>query len=195
MIKIEPIGGDQMRSMAKGVSSTFATTNRNKRSLAIDLKSSAGLAVFRKLAATADVVMQVCSQLTTLGPPICRFGYFGVRWRGTGGAAATRMLSMRWRRFAAAFCRISAREPQKSSESGRRAATHFACCRRAGHYAERLGAVPRFRVRSWAVQSTATGGTHCAEGAARLLACTAGKVALIDFHASPATNERNVTQV
>ena len=36
----------------------FGTFNRNKRSLAIDLKSDEGRALLHRLAATADVVME-----------------------------------------------------------------------------------------------------------------------------------------
>jgi crotonobetainyl-CoA:carnitine CoA-transferase CaiB-like acyl-CoA transferase len=57
VIKVEePRRGDQSRSAAnKGV--TFYAMNRNKRSLAIDLKSEAGRAVFGRLVQTADVLL------------------------------------------------------------------------------------------------------------------------------------------
>lgn len=61
VIKVEPPGiGDVMRyvgSTLNGVSALYHNTNRGKRSLAIDLKSSAGSEVIRKLAATADVLV------------------------------------------------------------------------------------------------------------------------------------------
>jgi len=43
---------------ADGQSSNFIRLNRNKRSLALDLKDSQGKEIFRKLAATADVVVE-----------------------------------------------------------------------------------------------------------------------------------------
>jgi formyl-CoA transferase len=63
VIKIEPPEGEAMRSSFGSVASWgetpgFLSMNRNKRSIALDLKSEQGLAVFRKLVATADVVVQ-----------------------------------------------------------------------------------------------------------------------------------------
>jgi formyl-CoA transferase len=62
VIKVEhPDGGDQVRSSAPlidGESSAFMRLNRNKRSVALDLKSVAGREVFRKLVATADIVVE-----------------------------------------------------------------------------------------------------------------------------------------
>jgi crotonobetainyl-CoA:carnitine CoA-transferase CaiB-like acyl-CoA transferase len=62
VIKIEnPRGGDVVRGLGPfldGESSPFIRLNRNKRSLAVDLKADDGKAVFRKLAATADVVVE-----------------------------------------------------------------------------------------------------------------------------------------
>ena len=56
VIKIEsPTGGDQARQMKESYS--FVTFNRNKRSLAVDLKHPEGQAIFWKLVATADVVL------------------------------------------------------------------------------------------------------------------------------------------
>lgn len=61
VIKVEPIEGDLMRangmSRNRGMSSTFMNLNRNKRSLAVDLKSPEGLDVVKKLVATADVLV------------------------------------------------------------------------------------------------------------------------------------------
>jgi crotonobetainyl-CoA:carnitine CoA-transferase CaiB-like acyl-CoA transferase len=61
VIKIETPGGDLGRipSVApyNGQSALFLTFNRNKRSIAIDLKSDGGLKVFHDLVATADVVI------------------------------------------------------------------------------------------------------------------------------------------
>src|SRR5271167_2140807 len=57
VIKIESPSGDLMRHFAfgrSGMSASFLSCNRNKRSLAIDIKTNEGLAIIRKLAATAD---------------------------------------------------------------------------------------------------------------------------------------------
>ena len=64
VIKIEPPqGGDQTRGAMgfklKGADSLgFINMNRNKRSVALDLKSEAGRAAFHELAKTADVIVE-----------------------------------------------------------------------------------------------------------------------------------------
>jgi crotonobetainyl-CoA:carnitine CoA-transferase CaiB-like acyl-CoA transferase len=62
VVKIEnPDGGDQVRSTAPflgGESSSFIRLNRNKRSLALDLKASRGKEVFRRLIQRADVLVE-----------------------------------------------------------------------------------------------------------------------------------------
>ena len=61
VIKIEPPDGDLMRhfgALHKGMSSSFLSNNHGKRSLAVDLKAPAGLEIVRRLAATADVLLQ-----------------------------------------------------------------------------------------------------------------------------------------
>ena len=62
VIKVEnPDGGDQVRLSAPlidGEGSAFIRLNRNKRSLALDLKADEGKAIFRKLVAGADVVVE-----------------------------------------------------------------------------------------------------------------------------------------
>ncbi len=62
VVKVErPEGGDDMRAGAPhvgGESAPFMTVNRNKRSLTLDLKAPDGLAVARRLAARADVVVE-----------------------------------------------------------------------------------------------------------------------------------------
>ncbi len=61
VIKIEPPDGELMRRVGirhRGMSSSFLSCNRSKRSLAIDIKTPAGLAVVRKLVRTADVLVQ-----------------------------------------------------------------------------------------------------------------------------------------
>ena len=63
VIKIERPGrGDDTRRMGSRLAGDFAAgflaLNRNKRSLALDLRSADGKAVFRRLAATADIVAE-----------------------------------------------------------------------------------------------------------------------------------------
>jgi crotonobetainyl-CoA:carnitine CoA-transferase CaiB-like acyl-CoA transferase len=62
VIKVESIeGGDTVRSVGPkidGESVTFAMVNRNKRSLAVNLKSPEGAEIFRKLSKRADVVVE-----------------------------------------------------------------------------------------------------------------------------------------
>ncbi|RYF76520.1 MAG: CoA transferase [Comamonadaceae bacterium] len=61
VVKIESLEGDPMRangvSRHPGMSSVFMGINRNKRSLAIDLKSESGMAVARRLIERADVLV------------------------------------------------------------------------------------------------------------------------------------------
>jgi crotonobetainyl-CoA:carnitine CoA-transferase CaiB-like acyl-CoA transferase len=61
VIKVEPKDGDLVRNLGAnrgGVTATFVSANRSKRSLAIDLKSTAGLDAVRKLIPTCDVLVQ-----------------------------------------------------------------------------------------------------------------------------------------
>ena len=59
VIKIEPTpNGDNTRRLAGSGAGFFPTFNRNKRSIALDLKSEQGPAVVRKLIASADVVIE-----------------------------------------------------------------------------------------------------------------------------------------
>jgi formyl-CoA transferase len=63
VIKIEPPGtGEQTRRLGpaqkNGHSATFMAVNRNKRSLSVDLKHPEGVALVRRLTATADVFVQ-----------------------------------------------------------------------------------------------------------------------------------------
>jgi crotonobetainyl-CoA:carnitine CoA-transferase CaiB-like acyl-CoA transferase len=62
IIKIEPIeGGDPTRGSAQrrgGFSTSFLNNNRNKRSIAIDLKATAGRRALLKLCEKADVFVQ-----------------------------------------------------------------------------------------------------------------------------------------
>jgi crotonobetainyl-CoA:carnitine CoA-transferase CaiB-like acyl-CoA transferase len=58
VIKIEPPDGDHTRHMTASGAGFFPTYNRNKKSLAVDLKSAAGREIVLKLLATADVVSE-----------------------------------------------------------------------------------------------------------------------------------------
>jgi crotonobetainyl-CoA:carnitine CoA-transferase CaiB-like acyl-CoA transferase len=61
VIKVEPLEGDLVRNLGAnrgGITATFLSANRSKRSLAIDLKSEAGLAALCKLIPTCDVLVQ-----------------------------------------------------------------------------------------------------------------------------------------
>ncbi|ANJ28659.1 carnitine dehydratase [Agromyces aureus] len=63
VVKIEPPAGDDTRHWtppvdANGQATYFGSVNRNKRSVALDLTDAAGLAEARRLAATADVVIE-----------------------------------------------------------------------------------------------------------------------------------------
>ena len=62
VVKIEPLTGDIVRGLAgrgrtAGMSSKYLHLNRNKRSLALDLKKPEGFAVLRKLIAQGDVLI------------------------------------------------------------------------------------------------------------------------------------------
>lgn len=60
VIKVEPLDGDGFRSVRPGpspdVGAGFANFNRNKRSIALDLKQPSGQAIMAKLVGQADVV-------------------------------------------------------------------------------------------------------------------------------------------
>ena len=62
VIKVEPPGtGDFTRSAGNksgGMSASFLNNNRNKRSIALDLRHPDGVAVVKRLAATCDVIVQ-----------------------------------------------------------------------------------------------------------------------------------------
>jgi crotonobetainyl-CoA:carnitine CoA-transferase CaiB-like acyl-CoA transferase len=59
VVKIEPVGaGDNTRRLPGSGAGFFPTFNRNKRSLALDIKSSKGLALARRLIARADVLTE-----------------------------------------------------------------------------------------------------------------------------------------
>ncbi|KAA2212473.1 CaiB/BaiF CoA transferase family protein [Teichococcus oryzae] len=98
VLKVEPPEGDVMRRAGQG-GAIFAHLNRSKRSVALDLKSEAGRAAFRDLAAGADVLVHNMrpeaaarlglrqADLADLNPRLitaCAYGY------GEGGPYAAR---------------------------------------------------------------------------------------------------------
>jgi crotonobetainyl-CoA:carnitine CoA-transferase CaiB-like acyl-CoA transferase len=62
VIKVEPPAGDYIREMTwpivEGTSLMHLHLNRGKRSLVLDLRTDAGIAIFKELAADADVVVE-----------------------------------------------------------------------------------------------------------------------------------------
>jgi formyl-CoA transferase len=62
VIKVEPPTGEATRKqglqLAPGVSATFVAVNRNKRGMTLDLKQPEGVAILKRLAATADVLVE-----------------------------------------------------------------------------------------------------------------------------------------
>ena len=58
VIKIEPLAGDNTRRLTGTGAGFWATYNRNKKSLAVDLKSPAGMQIANKLLATADALTE-----------------------------------------------------------------------------------------------------------------------------------------
>ncbi len=58
VIKVEPIEGDRTRHLLGAGAGFFPLFNRNKKSIAIDLRHSEGQAAARRLALSADVVLQ-----------------------------------------------------------------------------------------------------------------------------------------
>ncbi len=61
VIKVEPREGESTRherSIAPGVSASFLAVNRNKRGLAIDLKKPQGIEILKRLAGSADILVE-----------------------------------------------------------------------------------------------------------------------------------------
>jgi crotonobetainyl-CoA:carnitine CoA-transferase CaiB-like acyl-CoA transferase len=58
VIKVEPIGGENTRRLLGAGAGFFPMFNRNKRSVQINLHAAEGAAVARRLAASADVVIE-----------------------------------------------------------------------------------------------------------------------------------------
>ena len=58
VVKVEPLKGDNTRRLGSSGAGFFPTYNRNKRSFAVDMKSSGGVALVRQLAERADVLLE-----------------------------------------------------------------------------------------------------------------------------------------
>jgi crotonobetainyl-CoA:carnitine CoA-transferase CaiB-like acyl-CoA transferase len=58
VVKVEPIDGDRTRTLLGAGAGFFPMFNRNKKSIAIDLRKPEGADVARRLAARADVVAE-----------------------------------------------------------------------------------------------------------------------------------------
>ena len=58
VIKVEPIEGDRTRKLKGAGIGYFPVFNRNKQSLAVDLKTPEGQAVVRELALQADMLLE-----------------------------------------------------------------------------------------------------------------------------------------
>ena len=58
VIKVEPLEGDHTRKLVASGAGFFPTYNRNKKSLAVDLKAPEGRAAVLKLVASADAVIE-----------------------------------------------------------------------------------------------------------------------------------------
>jgi crotonobetainyl-CoA:carnitine CoA-transferase CaiB-like acyl-CoA transferase len=58
VIKVEPLEGDHTRKLVASGAGFFPTYNRNKRSMAVDLKSPVGREMVRKLIGSADVLTE-----------------------------------------------------------------------------------------------------------------------------------------
>jgi crotonobetainyl-CoA:carnitine CoA-transferase CaiB-like acyl-CoA transferase len=58
VIKVEPLEGDHTRKLVASGAGFFPTYNRNKKSIAVDLKAPEGRAAVLKLLASADVVIE-----------------------------------------------------------------------------------------------------------------------------------------
>lgn len=58
VIRVEPVEGDKTRTLLGSGAGYFPMYNRHKRSLALDLKSEQGLAAARRLATSADILIE-----------------------------------------------------------------------------------------------------------------------------------------
>ncbi len=58
VVKVEPVDGDHTRKLVASGAGFFSTYNRNKKSLAVNLKSPGGREIIKKLAGAADVLIE-----------------------------------------------------------------------------------------------------------------------------------------
>lgn len=61
VVKVEPIGGDESRTFGPGhdgMSGVYAGVNRNKKAIALDLRTDEGRELFHELLASADVLIE-----------------------------------------------------------------------------------------------------------------------------------------
>ena len=58
VIKVEPIDGDKTRNLVGSGAGFFPMFNRNKKSIAVDMKTADGVEIVKKLLATADVLSE-----------------------------------------------------------------------------------------------------------------------------------------
>ena len=58
VVKVEPPTGDKTRTLGAASSGVFTTYSRNKRGVAVDVRSPAGLAFAKRLVAEADVLIE-----------------------------------------------------------------------------------------------------------------------------------------
>ena len=58
VIKVEPIDGDKTRNLIGSGAGFFPMFNRNKKSIAVDMKTPAGMELVRRLVSTADVLSE-----------------------------------------------------------------------------------------------------------------------------------------
>ena len=75
VIKVERLEGDTWRSAGqfrnRGMSGQFMAVNRNKRSIALDLKNPDGKKVLRRLLETADALVTSVSAAAAVPVPSC----------------------------------------------------------------------------------------------------------------------------
>ncbi len=90
VIKVEPPAGDYIREMTwpivEGVSLMHLHLNRGKRSLVLDLRSDAGVAIMKELAATADAVIEAMRPGFTRPPRRRATRTFSPSTRGSSSA-------------------------------------------------------------------------------------------------------------
>jgi crotonobetainyl-CoA:carnitine CoA-transferase CaiB-like acyl-CoA transferase len=58
VVKVEPLGGDKTRTLGAASAGLFTTYGRNKRSVAVDVRTADGLAFAKRLAARSDVLIE-----------------------------------------------------------------------------------------------------------------------------------------